>query len=44
MMAFFDEGRPERHEGRKWFVRGEVHEGDRLLAEAHGLWIEPRTP
>jgi acyl-coenzyme A thioesterase PaaI-like protein len=33
----------ERHEGRKWFVRGEVHEGDRLLAEAHGLWIEPRV-
>jgi len=34
----------ERHEGRKWFIRGEVHEGDRLLAEAHGLWIEPRKP
>jgi acyl-coenzyme A thioesterase PaaI-like protein len=32
----------ERREGRKWFMRGEVHEGDRLLAEAHGLWIEPR--
>jgi acyl-coenzyme A thioesterase PaaI-like protein len=34
----------ERHDGRKWFVRGEVREGDRLLAEAHGLWIEPRDP
>jgi acyl-coenzyme A thioesterase PaaI-like protein len=33
----------ERREGRKWFIRGEAHEGDRLLAEAHGLWIEP-TP
>ena len=32
----------ERREGRKWFIRGEVHEGDRLLAEAHGLWIEAR--
>jgi acyl-coenzyme A thioesterase PaaI-like protein len=32
----------ERREGRKWFLRSEVHEGDRLLAEAHGLWIEPR--
>jgi acyl-coenzyme A thioesterase PaaI-like protein len=32
----------ERHEGRKWFLRGEVHEGDRLVAEARGLWIEPR--
>jgi acyl-CoA thioesterase FadM len=33
----------ERREGRKWFVRGEVREGDRLLAEAGGLWIESRT-
>jgi acyl-coenzyme A thioesterase PaaI-like protein len=32
----------ERNEGRKWFVRSEVHEGDRLLAEARGLWIAPR--
>ncbi len=32
----------ERREGRKWFLRGEVHEGDRLVAEARGLWIEPR--
>jgi acyl-coenzyme A thioesterase PaaI-like protein len=32
----------ERREDRKWFIRGEVHEGDRLLAEAHGLWIEAR--
>jgi len=32
----------ERREGRKWFLRGEVHEGERLLAEARGLWIEPR--
>jgi acyl-coenzyme A thioesterase PaaI-like protein len=33
----------ERREGRKWFLRAEVHEGDRLVAEAHGLWIEPRS-
>jgi acyl-coenzyme A thioesterase PaaI-like protein len=33
----------ERREGRKWFVRGEVHEGERLLAEAHGLWLGPRA-
>jgi acyl-coenzyme A thioesterase PaaI-like protein len=33
----------ERHERRKWFIRGEVHEGEQLLAEAHGLWIEPRV-
>jgi acyl-coenzyme A thioesterase PaaI-like protein len=32
----------ERREGRKFFVRAEVHEGDRLTAEAHGLWIEIR--
>ena len=32
----------ERRQGRKWFMRGEVHEGDRLLAEARGLWMEPR--
>jgi uncharacterized protein (TIGR00369 family) len=32
----------ERREGRKWFVRSEVHESDRLLAEARGLWIEVR--
>jgi acyl-coenzyme A thioesterase PaaI-like protein len=32
----------DRREGRKWFMRGEVHEGGRLLAEARGLWIEPR--
>ena len=32
----------EHREGRKWYMRGEVHEGDTLLAEAHGLWIEPR--
>jgi acyl-coenzyme A thioesterase PaaI-like protein len=32
----------ERQDGRKFFVRGEVHEGDRLLAEAHGLWVRPR--
>jgi acyl-coenzyme A thioesterase PaaI-like protein len=34
----------ERREGRKWFLRAEVHEGERLLAEAHGLWLEPRPP
>jgi acyl-coenzyme A thioesterase PaaI-like protein len=33
----------ERREGRKWFMRSEVHEGDRLLAEAHGLWIQLRS-
>jgi acyl-coenzyme A thioesterase PaaI-like protein len=33
----------ERREGRKWFMRSEVHEGDRLLAEARGLWIQPRA-
>jgi acyl-coenzyme A thioesterase PaaI-like protein len=33
----------ERREGRKWFIRGEVLEGDKLVAEARGLWIEPRT-
>jgi uncharacterized protein (TIGR00369 family) len=32
----------ERHEGRKWYMRSEVHEDQRLLAEAHGLWIELR--
>jgi uncharacterized protein (TIGR00369 family) len=32
----------ERRQGRKWFMRGVVHEGDRLLAEARGLSIEPR--
>src|SRR4051812_12150474 len=32
----------ERREGRKWFVRAEVHEGDRLVAEARGLWLSPR--
>jgi acyl-coenzyme A thioesterase PaaI-like protein len=32
----------ERREGRKWFVRAEVHEGARLVAEARGLWLEPR--
>jgi acyl-coenzyme A thioesterase PaaI-like protein len=33
----------ERRDGRKWFVRGEVHDDDRLVAEARGLWIEPRS-
>jgi acyl-coenzyme A thioesterase PaaI-like protein len=33
----------ERRDGRKWFIRSEVHEGARLLAEARGLWIEPRA-
>ena len=32
----------EGREGRKWFIRAEVHEGERLVAEARGLWIEPR--
>ncbi|MGW1740124.1 PaaI family thioesterase [Nocardia sp. NPDC001965] len=29
-----------RQEGRKRFLRGALHHGDRLLAEADGLWIE----
>ncbi len=33
----------ERQEGRKWFIRAEVHEGERLVAEARGLWIVPRS-
>ena len=33
----------ERRDGRKWIIRGEVHEGRRLLAEARGLWVEPRS-
>jgi len=32
----------ELREGRKWRMRGEAYEGDRLLAEARGLWIEAR--
>jgi len=31
----------ERREGRKWFIRGEVHWDGRLVAEARGLWISP---
>jgi hypothetical protein len=31
------------YEGRKWFLRGEVREGDRLVAEARGLRIEPHA-
>jgi uncharacterized protein (TIGR00369 family) len=34
--------RVERREGRKWYMRGEAYELDRLLAEARGLWIEVR--
>jgi uncharacterized protein (TIGR00369 family) len=30
----------ERHDGRKWCVRAEAYEDDRLIAEARGLWIE----
>ncbi|MEU1952520.1 PaaI family thioesterase [Nocardia rhamnosiphila] len=29
-----------RQEGRKRFMRGALHHGDQLLAEADGLWIE----
>src|SRR4029450_703591 len=29
----------DRREGRKWFLRSEVHEDGCLLAEAHGLCI-----
>jgi len=33
----------ERQDGRKFFLRSEVHDGHRLLAEANGLWIQPRA-
>lgn len=33
----------ELAEGRKIFVRGEVRSGDRLVADAEGLWIVPRA-
>ncbi|APB01194.1 hypothetical protein NS506_07169 [Nocardia seriolae] len=29
----------ERQEGRKVFVRATLHDGDRLCAEAHGLFV-----
>jgi acyl-coenzyme A thioesterase PaaI-like protein len=31
----------DRVEGRKIFVKGELHHGDRLCAEAEGIFIEP---
>ena len=31
-----------RNEGRKVLVRGALHFGDRLLAEAEGLFVQPR--
>ncbi|MCM3920350.1 PaaI family thioesterase [Frankia sp. AiPs1] len=33
----------EAVDGRKRFLRGELCHGDRLVAEAEGLWIAPRT-
>lgn len=32
-------GRLVREEGRKLFVHADVHQGDRLVADAEGLWI-----
>lgn len=32
----------ERVEGRKAYVNGTLHDGDRLCAEARGLFVEPR--
>lgn len=34
----------DRVEGRKRFVRGRICQGDVLLSEAEGLWVELRTP
>lgn len=36
------EGRFEREEGRKRFLYGVIRDGDSVLAEAHGLFIELR--
>lgn len=33
----------ERIEGRKLFVRGEIRDASRLIAEAEGLWVVPRV-
>lgn len=33
----------ERREGRKIFIRGTMHEGDTLCAEAEGVFIQPKT-
>ena len=32
----------ERLDGRKQFVRGQLHDGDRLCAQAEGLWVALR--
>jgi acyl-coenzyme A thioesterase PaaI-like protein len=31
----------DRHEGRKAFIKGTMHQGDRLCAEAEGIFIQP---
>ena len=28
------------HEGRKRFIAGQIYDGDRLCADAEGLWVE----
>lgn len=33
----------EREEGRKRFIRGTLHDGERLCAEAHGLFVQLRA-
>lgn len=33
----------ERAEGRKRYVRAVVRDGDVICAEAHGLWVDPRS-
>ncbi len=32
----------DRHEGRKAFIKGTMHQGDRLCAEAQGIFIQPK--
>lgn len=32
-----------REDGRKRFVRAQMHHGETLCAEAEGLWVAPRT-
>ena len=32
----------DRREGRKIFIRGTMHDGDRLCAQAEGVFIQPR--
>lgn len=35
-------GQVDREEGRKWFLSGTLHAGDRLCARAEGLYLTPR--